>query len=371
DVIRMVDVYGNTAAYYEYDPYGNAIQASGSHATINPLRYRGYYYDHETGLYYLKSRYYDPEIGRFINADDVDLLGANGDFTSLNLFAYCGNNPVIRSDESGGAWSLAMAGGGSIGLSLGLTLGALVKTVAAAASVITPAAVVVVGAVAAAGVIYAAVEYAKSKDDSDTDGRITSPIGRRNTYNTRKRAYEAAKRAGGGKEPRHDPNGHDDDNRPHFHPNVSNKYRTTPKGVSSHDHFFIRGKYMINPVEEEIVRGYVKDNKQERLLWELNSPKKRKTVIWKFADSEVFKSNCLNPVKYMSAKQIEKHFSPILTASNVYFIGEDYIGQLTLQQAAQRAQEGEICIIYFGNGIGYYQGEQCTGKPPRFLLSKG
>lgn len=128
---------------------------------------------------------------------------------------------------------------------------------------------------------------------------------------------------------------------------------------------------MINPVEEEIVRVYVKENKQERLLWELNSPKKRNTVIWKFADSEVFKSNCLNPVKYMSAKQIEKHFSPILNTSNVYFIGEDYIGQLTLQQAAQRAQEGEICIIYFGNGTGYYQGEQCSGKPPRFLLSKG
>lgn len=128
---------------------------------------------------------------------------------------------------------------------------------------------------------------------------------------------------------------------------------------------------MLNPIEEEIVRSYVKENKQERLLWELNSPKKRRTVIWKFADPEIFKSNCLNSVAYMSAIQIEQRFSPILTNPNVYFIGEDYIGRLTLPQAARRAQEGEICVIYFGNGIGYYQGEQCTGKPPRFLLSKG
>ena len=127
---------------------------------------------------------------------------------------------------------------------------------------------------------------------------------------------------------------------------------------------------MINPVEEEIIRSYVKENKQERLLWELNSSKKRKTVIWKFAGTELFKSNCLKPTSYMSANQIEKHFSPMVTTKNVYFIGEDYIGSLTLQQAARRAQEGEICIIYCGNGIGYYQGEQCAGKPPRFLLSK-
>ena len=56
----------------------------------NPIRYRGYYYDTETGLY-LQSRYYDPVVGRFLNADG--LLGANGDLMSYNLFAYCSNNP--------------------------------------------------------------------------------------------------------------------------------------------------------------------------------------------------------------------------------------------------------------------------------------
>lgn len=127
---------------------------------------------------------------------------------------------------------------------------------------------------------------------------------------------------------------------------------------------------MISSVEEEIIRNYVKENKQERLLWELNSSKKRKAVIWKFAGSELFKSNCLKPTSYMSANQMEKYFSSMVTTKDVYFIGEDYIGVLTLQQAAQRAQDGEICIIYCGSGIGYYQGEQCAGKPPRFLLCK-
>ena len=62
---------------------------------------RSYVYDEETGLYYLQSRYYDPEIGRFINADDIAYLGAGGTLLSYNLFAYCGNNPVMGYDPAG------------------------------------------------------------------------------------------------------------------------------------------------------------------------------------------------------------------------------------------------------------------------------
>ena len=74
-------------------------------ALLNPFRYRSYYYDVETGLYYLNSRYYDPQIGRFINADnistlDVTQIALNG----LNLYAYCLNNPIINTDESGNKW---------------------------------------------------------------------------------------------------------------------------------------------------------------------------------------------------------------------------------------------------------------------------
>ena len=62
DVIKLVDCYGNTAAMYKYDPFGREIYAVGSHAQINPLRYRSYYYDTETEMYYVSSRYYDPEV---------------------------------------------------------------------------------------------------------------------------------------------------------------------------------------------------------------------------------------------------------------------------------------------------------------------
>ncbi|MBR7163410.1 MAG: hypothetical protein IKD21_00345, partial [Clostridia bacterium] len=108
DVVAILNTAGEAVVEYTYDAWGNVLSVTGSMAStlgqFNPLRYRGYVYDNETALYYLQSRYYDPEIGRFINADDVDLLGANGDFTSLNLYAYCGNNPVVRKDTCGDIW---------------------------------------------------------------------------------------------------------------------------------------------------------------------------------------------------------------------------------------------------------------------------
>ena len=106
DVIRIVDTNGGTQATYTYNAWGKLMDCSGWLATTNPIRYRGYYCDTETGFYYLGSRYYDPGIGRFINADETSNLAANGDFTSLNLFAYCGNNPVSRIDNNGDIWNV-------------------------------------------------------------------------------------------------------------------------------------------------------------------------------------------------------------------------------------------------------------------------
>ncbi len=100
DVVRIVDGSRSTVASYTYDPWGKIISSSGTLADINPLRYRGYYYDSETGFYYLQSRYYDPEIGRFINADSYASTDATG-LLSTNMFAYCENDPVNRSDPSG------------------------------------------------------------------------------------------------------------------------------------------------------------------------------------------------------------------------------------------------------------------------------
>ena len=103
DILAIYDCCGNMLGEYKYDAWGNILSQGGSELlTINPFRYRGYYYDTETGLYYLNSRYYDPETGRFISPDDVDVLSdtltqPNG----LNLYAYCYNNPVMMTDPDG------------------------------------------------------------------------------------------------------------------------------------------------------------------------------------------------------------------------------------------------------------------------------
>ena len=78
DVVKLVDGGGTSVASYAYDAWGDILSSSGSKAEINPLRYRGYYYDTETGFYYVSSRYYVPEIGRWINADNV-IAGVGGD----------------------------------------------------------------------------------------------------------------------------------------------------------------------------------------------------------------------------------------------------------------------------------------------------
>ena len=103
DIIGILDSSGTQIVSYVYDSWGKLVSISGSQAEtigeVNPFRYRGYYYDTETGLYYLQSRYYDPEVGRFINGDDRIIV--NNSLNEVNLFSYCGNNPVINSDPTG------------------------------------------------------------------------------------------------------------------------------------------------------------------------------------------------------------------------------------------------------------------------------
>ena len=103
DVLGIYTGGGVLLASYEYDAWGNCtVTSHNANFTIgedNPIRYRGYYYDSETGLYYLQSRYYDPEIGRFINADGYVTTGQG--VLSYNMFAYCSNSPVMYSDPSG------------------------------------------------------------------------------------------------------------------------------------------------------------------------------------------------------------------------------------------------------------------------------
>lgn len=135
DVEDLYWASGNLACHYTYDSWGNVISitdANGKEITnanhiglLNPIRYRGYYYDSETGMYYLHSRYYDPQICRCINADTSDVLTASPtELTDKNLFAYCDNNPVVREDKDGQFWNFV----------IGATVGALVGGVSAAIS---------------------------------------------------------------------------------------------------------------------------------------------------------------------------------------------------------------------------------------------
>ena len=105
DVVAIADGAGNEVVTYTYDAWGNILSTGGTMASTlgahNPFRYRGYVYDQETGLYYLQSRYYNPTIGRFISADSISYLGADGTPQSYNLFAYCKNNPVMYIDPAG------------------------------------------------------------------------------------------------------------------------------------------------------------------------------------------------------------------------------------------------------------------------------
>ena len=213
DVIRIYDGAGAVVANYNYDAWGSVISVTDANgaaitdsnhiANVNPLRYRGYYYDSETGFYYVSSRYYNPEIGRWINADSIlDNRGVN----TLNLLAYCGNNPVNNQDPNGHFFFGAFVGGLIGGASGAIT--ALVKGKSVTAGLLTGAAtgaalglicdVVATGGMSAvvgvalcgvaAGVGNAINQYANYKIEKkiQTQSKKTSKISRNNNSSDKK-----------------------------------------------------------------------------------------------------------------------------------------------------------------------------------------
>ena len=116
DVLAILNASGEVVVEYSYDPWGNILAVNGSLASTlgadNPFRYRGYYYDTETGFYYVSSRYYDPEVGRYLNADGYVSTGQG--ILGNNMFAYCGNNPVNNCDPSGQFFISALLVGGLV-----------------------------------------------------------------------------------------------------------------------------------------------------------------------------------------------------------------------------------------------------------------
>ncbi len=155
--IFLLDENGSVVVKYVYNAWGNhaVLDGAGNDITdddlhignLNPFRYRGYFYDPETELYYLQTRYYDPEVGRFITIDAIEYLDPES-INGLNLYAYCGNNPVMATDETGtmpnwlkwliggiafiGAMALTILSGGSlapvlIGMGVSIISGALIQ----------------------------------------------------------------------------------------------------------------------------------------------------------------------------------------------------------------------------------------------------
>ena len=160
DVVAIVNSSNQLVAKYAYDAWGKLLSITGSAASTvgaaNPIRYRGYYYDTETGLYYLNSRYYDPQTGRFINADSEDILQVQDDLFDKNLFAYCDNNPIMREDHGGDLWGV-LAGFGAKAV-----FGALGKAVLGALAASNPIGWIIGGVVVTAVVTTI---YIASKSD--------------------------------------------------------------------------------------------------------------------------------------------------------------------------------------------------------------
>ena len=153
DVTGLVNSSGTQVVAYTYDAWGNPLTTTGTMADtlgkLNPFRYRGYVYDAETGLYYLQSRYYNPETGRFINADS-GISGVGGELIGNNMFSYCFNNPVNKIDSSGN-WPK---------LSTILTGIAVVAVAVAAVAVAVVAAPVIAGVGIASGITASAASIA-------------------------------------------------------------------------------------------------------------------------------------------------------------------------------------------------------------------
>lgn len=129
DIVGIYTIYGVKVAEYAYDAFGNCVitynNGSGI-AELNPFRYRGYYYDSETGFYYLINRYYDPTTGRFISADSLDYLDPET-LGGLNLFAYCLNDPIANTDPEGTSILLTLLIAGLIiGAAVGATAGGII-----------------------------------------------------------------------------------------------------------------------------------------------------------------------------------------------------------------------------------------------------
>ena len=171
DIVKLIDKTGATVVEYRYDSWGKLLSTSGSLASTlgknNPFRYRGYVYDEETGFYYLQSRYYNPEVGRFISSDV--LLSTGQGVIGHNAYAYCLNNPVNREDSNGN-WS--MPNWLKVTIGAVALVGAVALTVATGggAAAVAVGVAKVVGSVAVSTAVSAGVGYLENGKQGAIDG---------------------------------------------------------------------------------------------------------------------------------------------------------------------------------------------------------
>ena len=261
-VRALANESGKLTDTYTYDAFGNLISSTGS--TANNYRYCGEQFDSTTRLYYLRARYMDTNTGRFTSQDTY--AGSTADPISLHKYLYANSNPVSNSDPSGYSTltgtQAAMAGMaaicGIIALNASGIFHKLTDGLVGLADAIndlfddieTLVADISSGAVTSAEVNEeardAAVDEAKSKtknnkkkkENEKKKERSKSKPAKRIYCNSRKEAYERAKKAGNGREPKLHYN---DKHGPHYHPDVPDGYSQTPHQSSFHDHYFFPG----------------------------------------------------------------------------------------------------------------------------------
>ena len=260
-VVGLANESGVVTDTYVYDAFGNLLKSKGN--TENCYRYCGEQFDETTGLYYLRARYMDTSTGRFISQDSYQ--GSINGPVSLHKYLYCSSNPVMKVDPSG-----------FNDISLYSQMSSVVILGVVASTLLSPnycrmftdlidglydatyqaldwigdeiydlSTQLANGETTSADVNNEGKSGSDLKVDnppSDSDKpkdnskpRSKSRPARRIRCKSKKEAYERAKRAGKGKEPKHHPN---DPHGPHYHPDVQNSQRSTPKGPCSHDHYF-------------------------------------------------------------------------------------------------------------------------------------
>ena len=184
DIVGLISAEsGDWAVTYEYDAWGNLLEKKGYSSgyagayVYNPLTYKGYLYDEETGFYYLQSRYYDPTIGRFLNADSV--LSIHPSSSECNLFRYCNNNPINRIDETG-TMAVAVATSGATYAAFVAWLSTL-----GSANIWNPIGWIIMGVIAAGVITWGAVTLynrwkasAASQHRTLSDTKASIPNGR-------------------------------------------------------------------------------------------------------------------------------------------------------------------------------------------------